>query len=393
MKKPLHSNHLQIIQEASSRIPADSDLPAAHHALNGSFICKDRLPARISKGIRMRSAAMHVLTFAFLTLCSGSAVAQEKPNPAQLEFFEKSVRPLLAEKCFTCHGPEKQKAGLRLDARASILEGGESGPAIVPGRPDKSLLIQAVRHTGELKMPPKDKLSAEQANALATWIEMGAPWPASVETRVVAKSTFKITPEDRAFWSFQPVDEPPVPADDDKGWAKGAIDRFVLAKLNEKGLRAVPAADKRTLIRRAYFDLIGLPPAPEDVEEFVADHAPDAFAKVIDKLLDNPHYGERWARHWLDVARYGEDQAHTFEARKYPDGFRYRDWVVKAFNTDVPYDRFVTEQIAGDLIDGPGRAERLAALGFFALGRSITARPSPTNWTTASIRSRAASSA
>jgi mono/diheme cytochrome c family protein len=318
----------------------------------------------------MRIAFTQALVLASLAIGADRAFAQEdKLDPAKVEFFEKAVRPLLAEKCFMCHGPEKQKAGLRLDARAALLEGGESGPAIVSGQPDQSLLIKAVRHSADLKMPPKgDKLSDEQTSALAAWIKMGAPWPKAVETRPIAKSTFKVTPEDRAFWSFQPVKEPPVPAPQDNGGAKTAIDRFILAKLGEKGLRAVAAADKRTLIRRAYFDLIGLPPAVEDVEAFLADQSPDAFAKVVDKLLGSQHYGERWARHWLDVARYGEDQAHTFEARKYPDGFRYRDWVVKAFNADMPYDRFVTEQIAGDLLDGPGRADRFAAPGFFALG-------------------------
>ena len=155
----------------------------------------------------------------------------------------------------------------------------------------------------------------------------------------------------------------PCPTVQDADWPRSPIDRFVLAKLEEKGLRPVAPADKRTLIRRVTFDLIGLPPTPEEVEAFLADDSPDAFAKVVDRLLASPHYGERWARHWLDVARYGEDQAHTFQARKYPDGYRYRDWVVKAFNADLPYDRFVTEQIAADLLDGPDRADRLAALG------------------------------
>lgn len=310
-----------------------------------------------------------ILSFLLMAIFAGRGVAQDaKPTVAQVEFFEKFVRPVLAENCFKCHGPEKQKAGLRLDARAYLLEGGESGPAIVPGQPDKSRLIQAVRHVGEVKMPPKDKLSAEQANALATWIGMGAPWPLAAETRPVVKSGFKVSAEDRAFWAYQPLKEAPLPAVQDKDWTKTPIDRFILAKLSEKGLKPAPMADRRALLRRAYFDLIGLPPTPEEIDAFLADQSPGAFAKVVDRLLDSPHYGERWARHWLDVARYGEDQAHTFEARKYPDGFRYRDWVVKAFNTDMPYDRFVKEQIAGDLLEGPGRADRLAALGFFALG-------------------------
>src|SRR5262249_25233371 len=181
-------------------------------------------------------------------------------------------------------------------------------------------------------------------------------------------STLKVTAKDREFWSFRPVREPPLPTVKNQDLARSAVDRFILAKLEEKGLRPVVVADKPALIRRATFDLIGLPPTPDEIDAFLADESPEAFARVVDRLLASPHYGERWARHWLDIARYGEDQAHTFQARKYPDGFRYRDWVVKAFNTDMPYDRFVTEQIAGDLLDGPDRVDRLAATGYFALG-------------------------
>jgi len=211
--------------------------------------------------------------------------------------------------------------------------------------------------------------------ALTAWVKMGAPWPeAAAEARPATATgpAFKITEKDREFWSFRPVRQPPTPVvgRDPRGDAVlHPIDRFVLAKLEENGLRPVAPADKRTLIRRATFDLIGLPPTPEEIDAFLADDSPEAFAKVVDRLLASPNYGERWGRHWLDIARYGEDQAHTFQARKYPDGYRYRDWVVKAFNADMPYDRFILEQVAGDLLDGPNRADRLAALlGFFALG-------------------------
>jgi hypothetical protein len=198
---------------------------------------------------------------------------------------------------------------------------------------------------------------------------MGAPWPESAAVRTpVPESGFKITEKDREFWSFQPVRQPPLPPVRDGARVKSPVDRFVLAKQEEKGLRPSPPADKRTLLRRVTFDLTGLPPTLDDVDAFLADDAPDSYQRVVERLLASPHYGERWARHWLDVARYGEDQAHTFEARKYPDGFRYRDWVVKAFNTDLPYDRFLLMQIAGDLLDGPERADHLAATGYFALG-------------------------
>src|SRR5262245_46621352 len=301
---------------------------------------------------------------------AGFAAAEGKapPDPAQAEFFEKQVRPLLAENCWQCHGPDKQKGGLRLDSQAALLQGGDSGPAVIPGKPDDSRLIRAIHYNDTPRMPPKKKLAAEQVETLTAWVKMGAPWPeATAEVRPPAPG-LKITAKERAFWSFQPVKEPPLPAVNDRAWPRAPIDYFVLAKLEENGLRPAGPADKRTLIRRATFDLIGLPPTPEEVDAFLADDSPDAFAKVVDRLLASPHYGERWGRHWLDVARYGEDQAHTFQARKYPDGFRYRDWVVRAFNTDMPYDRFVMEQIAGDLLDGPDREERLAALGYFTVG-------------------------
>src|SRR5205807_9649694 len=170
------------------------------------------------------------------------------------------------------------------------------------------------------------------------------------------------------FWAFQPVRPTAIPLVHDSAWPRSAVDRFILAALEARRLGPATPADKRTLLRRATFDLIGLPPTPEEIDAFLADDSPEAFAKVVDRLLASPHYGERWGRHWLDVARYGEDQAHTFQSRKYPDGFRYRDWVVKAFNADLPYDRFVLEQIAGDLLDGDQRADRHAAQGMFALG-------------------------
>ncbi|HWY87599.1 MAG TPA: DUF1549 domain-containing protein, partial [Gemmataceae bacterium] len=321
----------------------------------------------------MRSPWILLACSLFVGVCIESAPADEAPMPATkaAEFFEKSIRPVLAENCFGCHNDRKQKAGLRLDSRQSMLNGGESGPAIVPGHPDQSLLLKAIHYQEDLKMPPKGQLRAEHIVALTTWIKQGAPWPETAqEARPVLQgtSTFKITPKDRAFWSFQPIAHPPVPKIKDFSWVRSDIDRFVLARLEEKQLHPLETAGKRTLIRRATFDLTGLPPTPQEIDDFLHDDSPEAFAKVVDRLLASPHYGERWARHWLDVARYGEDQAHTFEARKYPQGFRYRDWLVRAFNDDMPYDRFVMEQVAGDLLDFPERLENAPALGFFALG-------------------------
>ncbi|MCI0704684.1 MAG: DUF1549 domain-containing protein, partial [Planctomycetia bacterium] len=308
-----------------------------------------------------------ILAFATASVSATAADPKPdaKPDATQIEFFEKKVRPLLADHCWQCHGPDKQKGGLRLDSRDAVLAGGESGPAIVPSEPDKSRLVKAIGFAdGGLQMPKKGKLSDADIAVLTAWVKMGAPWPETTGTRPATTSTFKITEKDREFWSFKSVKRPDVPQIRNlKSEIRNDIDNFVLAKLEEKGLKPAPLADKRTLIRRAYFDLIGLPPTPEEIDAFLRDDSPEAFAKVIDKLLASPHYGERWGRHWLDVARYGEDQAHTFQSRKYPDGWRYRDWVVKAFNEDLPYDQFVMMQIAGDLLEGENRPDRLAATG------------------------------
>jgi cytochrome c553 len=300
---------------------------------------------------------------------SAAPAADARPQAAE-EFFEKSVRPLLAANCFECHGPDKKRGGLRLDSRAAALKGGDTGPALVPGKPEESRLIAALSHKDKLKMPPENPLSPKQIEVLTTWIRQGAVWPDSADkVRVTpGDNGFTISAKDRAFWSFQPIADPALPRVHDADWVKTDVDRFVLARLEAEKLRPSAPADKRTLLRRATFDLTGLPPTPDEIDAFMKDESPDAFAKVVDRLLVSPAYGERWARHWLDIARYGEDQAHTFQARKYPYGWRYRDWVVKAFNDDLPYDRFVKEQIAADLLDLPERKENLPALGFFALG-------------------------
>jgi mono/diheme cytochrome c family protein len=315
--------------------------------------------------------------FAYLCLLLAPLAAPAAGPPQRArprvgaDFFEMQVRPLLVEQCQQCHGPRKRQGGLRVDSRAALLRGGDSGPAIVPGQPQKSRLIQAVHYRDDLRMPPKGKLSDKQVAVLATWVQMGAPWPeppVAVRAALPSNQPFQLTARDRAFWSFQPVRQPALTAVKDAGWARTAVDRFILAGLEARGLKPAPQADPRTLLRRVTFDLIGLPPTPEEVDTFLADRRPGAYERVVERLLANPHHGERWARHWMDVARYGEDQAHTFQARKYPQGFRYRDWLVRAFNDDLPYDRFILEQLAADLLDGPDRTQRLAALGFFALG-------------------------
>ncbi|HJT34239.1 MAG TPA: PSD1 and planctomycete cytochrome C domain-containing protein [Pirellulales bacterium] len=277
---------------------------------------------------------------------------------------------MLVQHCFACHGQGRSKGGLSLESRQAMLAGGDSGTVVVLGKPDESLLIEAVGYAGDVQMPPSGKLPDEEIAALRQWLVLGAPWPEQLAATSM-RSGDSITEADRQFWSFQPIADPPPPNVRDATWPRTGIDRFVLARLEAEGLEPVGEADRRTQIRRASFDLTGLPPTADEVEAFVADETPDAYERLIDRLLASPHYGERWARHWLDVARYGEDQAHTFQARLYPSGYRYRDWVVEALNGDLPFDRFVIEQIAGDLVDdmpGEDRMSRLPALGFFALG-------------------------
>ena len=310
----------------------------------------------------MRTPLLFVL---LLTLVPVTAASQ----PAD-EFFEARIRPLLAEHCYTCH-TETKMGGLRLDAREHLLNGGGRGPAIVPGDTDASLLLKAVSHTDDsLKMPPTQKLGDEQITHLRKWIADGAPWPENKSAAAPAEDgeEYVIRPEFRAFWSFQPVRKPSLPEVADEQWTQTDVDRFILARLEAEDLQPVSAAEKRLLIRRATFDLIGLPPAPKEVNDFLADDSPQAFAQVVDRLLASPHYGERWGRYWLDLARYGEGMSAAFEDTPFPFAYRYRDWVIKAFNDDMPYDRFVKLQLAGDLIEADN-PEVLPALGFHALGK------------------------
>lgn len=267
--------------------------------------------------------------------------------------FEMNVRPLLAKQCWSCHR-QSAMGGLRLDSREAMIKGGKSGAAIVPGNSQSSLLMSAVTHANDkLKMPPSGKLSDAEIAVLRSWIDSGATWP---ETAKVQDTGAKITPEQRAFWSFQPVKAP----------APGAsVDGFIRSRLQKEGLQQVRRADKRTLIRRATFDLIGLPPTPGEVDAFLKDESSDAFAKVIDRLLASPHYGERWARYWLDVARYADDSFNSTQEAPYPNSWRYRNWVIQAFNDDMPYNQFIKAQIAGDTMPEPEKY--VAGLGFYAL--------------------------
>ena len=288
-------------------------------------------------------------------------------QPAPEEFFEQRVRPLLARNCFTCHTTTKL-GGLEMKSREALLAGGNSGPAVTPGKPDESLLIRAVTHTHErLKMPPEGRLKDTEVADLKAWIRDGAAWPASSAPAPAPKSSvYTITPEQRSFWAFQPVRKPAPPKTRDAKWGRSPIDQFILGALEEAGMKPPPPATKRTLLRRATFDLTGLPPSPEEVAAFLNDSSPDAFAKVVDRLLASPRYGERWGRYWLDVARYSDDKLDSTGEVPHPNAWRYRDWVIQAFNDDMPFDLFAKAQLAGDQLP-PAKWDLRAGLGFHAL--------------------------
>jgi hypothetical protein len=292
-------------------------------------------------------------------------------TPDQVRFFESRVRPVLVEHCVKCHGPAKQKSGLRLDSRAAILAGGDTGPAVVPGNLDESLLVTAIRHEDDLlKMPPSRKLDKEQVADLIHWVEIGAPWPGAEQEAAAPSGTrkgeFQITDKDRAHWAFQPVQRPPVPEVKDSGGVRNPIDAFLLARLEARGLKPNPPAQKHELIRRATFDLTGLPPTLAEVEAFLADQSPTAYEAMIDRLLASPRYGEKWGRHWLDLVRFAETNSYERDNPK-PNAWRYRDYVIQSFNQDKPYDRFVREQLAGDELPDGG-IEGLIATGYYRLG-------------------------
>ncbi len=307
-------------------------------------------------------------------------------DPVATTFFETHIRPVLANRCYSCHGPQMQKSKLRVDSLEAMLTGGKFGPALVRGKPDESLLIQAIRHGESLQMPPRMKLPAKEIADLTAWVKAGAYWPNAMPVVVKAETKDSepvFTKEQLGHWAFQPVRKPQPPAVKNAAWARSPIDAFILAGLEAKGLSPAPAADARTLIRRVYFDLIGLPPALDEVDAFVKDFASAkpqaALAKVVDRLLASPRYGERWGRHWLDLVRYADSNGMD-ENLVFGNAWRYRDYVVKAFNTDLPYDQFIREQIAGDLLTpDAGRLtdERLIATGFLSIGPKMLAEDDP----------------
>jgi hypothetical protein len=331
------------------------------------------MPCRVLSGIVFAGL---LAGFPLRTLSAEEAPAVE-PSPEGVKYFESHIRPLLVSRCFKCHGDQKQSGALRLDGLNTMLAGGDSGAAIVPGKPDESLLIEAVRYES-YEMPPDGQLPDEEIDLLVRWVEMGAPWPAG-DRNVAVPTAGTITDEDRRFWAFQPLAVVNVPSDPDSDWAANEIDAFIWRKLVENDLRPSPPADRLTLVRRVYQDLIGLPPTPEQIDAFLSDPSPDAYERLVADLLKNPRHGEHWATFWLDLVRYAESDG--FRADYYrPDAWRYRDYVIDAFNSDKPYDRFVMEQLAGDEYF-PDDPQALAATGYLRHGiYEYNQRDAVTQW-------------
>jgi hypothetical protein len=295
-----------------------------------------------------------------------SLKSRDAPAAEADHFFESKVRPILANACLKCHGGMKSRGNLRLDSRAALLRGGEHGPAVVPGDPDKSLLIQAVRYTHEkIKMPPGKPLSDAAVSDLVAWVHDGASWPQG--TRATERNT---------RWAFEPIRvvEPPA---DPSGWANGSLDRFIRAKQRQQNLQPAAPADKYTLLRRVTYDLTGLPPAPQEIEDFVKDDSAGAYEKVVDRLLASPRYGERWGRHWLDVVRYGDTGGFESD-HLYPSAWRYRDYIIRSLNSDKSIDRFLQEQVAGDEL-WPDDPDAVVATGLYCVGPALEESAMVTN--------------
>jgi hypothetical protein len=311
----------------------------------------------------------HLISIAALT----AALPAQQPGPA--DYFEKQIRPLLAENCYACHSGASNPVmgGLRLDGEEAFRKGGARGSLIDKENPEASLLLRAVRHDDpQLRMPPTHQMSGEAIGAIANWVRMGAPWGADAREAGALDSG--------TFWAFEPPADPDLPEVRNEEWVASPIDRFILAALEEKGLEPAPAAEKRDLIRRVTFDLVGLPPSPAEVQAFLRDDSPDALSRVVDRLLESPRYGERWGRHWLDIARYADSNGLD-ENLIYKNAYRYRDYVIAAFNKDKPYDQFINEQLAGDLLAEPPdletQYERWTATGFLSLGAKMLAEDDP----------------
>lgn len=309
---------------------------------------------------------MRLLLLAAAGLFAGRATSTEPPpsSPEAVEFFEKRVRPILVDHCYRCHSERKQQAGLRLDSAAGMRKGADDGPILNVGNADQSRLLKSIRRQGDFPMPPTQALPQEALDVLTQWVKAGAPFPESKPTATATLTAVK------NHWAFQPVVDPLVPTTRVDPGSANPVDQFLLAKLESQGLGFSKPADKRTLIRRAYYDLIGLPPTAAEVEAFEKDTDPKAFARLVDQLLASPHYGERWGRYWLDLARYADSKGYVFnQSRAYPFAYTFRDYVIRSLNEDKPYNRFVVEQLAADKLDLGSDPRPLAAMGFLTVGR------------------------
>ena len=321
--------------------------------------------------------ARRLWTLAAALLIVPAGAVAEKPDgkrftAAEVAFFEKDVLPILKANCLKCHGGPGQggakvRGGLRLTSRDSVLKGGDTGPAVVLAKPDQSLLLKAIAYKDTLEMPPAGKLAQKDIDTLTRWVRAGLPWtPGTVTTRAHQEKGGRITVESRNYWAYRPVQRPAVPAVKNAAWVRNPIDAFLLARIESRGLSPAPAADRVALIRRACYDLTGLPPTPAEVDAFVNDKHPDDYEKLIDRLLASPHYGEKWGRHWLDLVRYAETNGYERDGPK-PFAWRFRDYVIRSFNADKPYDRFIEEQLAGDEIDRDD-PDAVTATGYYRLG-------------------------
>lgn len=334
------------------------------------------MPANATKLATLRFTGLVVyLPIAWLFAAFALNADDNAGADAKIDFFEKSVRPLLVQHCYECHAGDEQSGGLSVESRSQLIEGGDTGAAIIPGNSSESLLVQAVRYANEdLQMPPKSRLPDSDVATLERWIGMGAPDPRQDPTTGSASEPTGMTIEaGRQFWSFQPVTNPPIPKVSKPAWVRTPIDAFVLSKLDSNGIAPAAPADRETLIRRITFDLIGLPPSSEQIDRFLADQSATAYNDLVERLLSSPQYGVRWGRHWLDVARYADSNGLD-ENLAFGNAWRYRDYVIDSFNDDKPYDRFLTEQIAGDLLPAANR-ETKTATGFLVLGAKVLAEP------------------
>ncbi len=323
----------------------------------------------------MRCLPILALLVALYAVPLRAGPPEDAPDPKAVEFFEKKIRPLLTEHCYQCHSADaaamkKLKGGLLLDSRDGVLAGGDSGKVVVPGKPAESPLIDTLKYDGDVKMPPKGKLPSAAIADFEAWVKMGAPDP-RIQGAAQPRQVGLTIEEGRKFWSYKRVVKPPIPEFKDTNWPVNDIDRFILSKLDSQSIKPSPEADRVVLVRRLYFDLHGLPPTPDEVDAFVSDKDPQAYEKLVDRLLASRRFGERWGRHWLDVARFAESV--TLRGLVFKEAWRYRDYVIDSFNRDVPFDRFIREQIAGDLLPAASiedRTRQVIATTYLQLGNA-----------------------